>query len=157
MHTLGEGGTLLERGEQVAAAPRLKVGVVVFQRSADGRLRYLLLQRPRKVGGGWGVVTGSVDPWESVRQAAEREAREETGIEDFVAVIDLEYTHAFQQRGHTYQEPYFAIQVPPHSEVRLSYEHVAYRWATLEEALPLLRWPHWADVLRLTEQKAGAT
>lgn len=138
----------------MAAAPRLKVGVVVFQRSADGRLRYLLLQRHQKMGGWWGVVTGSVEPGESVRQAAEREAREETGVKDFVTVIDLEYTHTFQQRGHTYQEPYFAIQVLPQSEVRLSNEHVAYRWATLEEALPLLRWSHWAEVLRLTEQKA---
>lgn len=150
------GRPLLDGKVSVADAVRLKVGVVVFQRGADRRLYYLLLQRPQKVGGWWGVVTGSVEQGETVRQAAERETQEETGVRDFLAVIDLDYTHTFRKRGHTYQEPYFAIEVPPGSTTRLSDEHVAYRWATLEDALPLLRWPHWATVLRLTQQKATA-
>lgn len=136
----------------MAQEPGLKVGVVVFQRGPDRRPRYLLLQRPPEQGGWWGVVTGSVEQGESLSQAAIREAQEETGITDFRAVMSLGYIHTFHSRGQTFQEHYYAIEVSPESTVRLSYEHVAYRWATLEEALPLLRWPHWAEVLRLTDQ-----
>jgi lipoyl(octanoyl) transferase len=139
----------------MASAPALKVGVVVFHRRDDGRLRYLLLRRPPQRGGWWGVITGAVEPGESAREAAERETREESGIERFLAVLDMDYIHTFQKGGRTIREPYFAIRVPPDSPVRLSEEHVAYRWATLEEAVPFLHWPHWAHVLRLVEGRAS--
>ncbi|GBD11987.1 Dihydroneopterin triphosphate diphosphatase [bacterium HR23] len=135
----------------------LKVGVVVFRREADGRLRYLLLQRPQRQGGWWAVVTGSAERGESAEQAARRETQEETGIITFLRVIDLAYTHTFRSRGRTYQEPYFAIEVPPDSPVRLSYEHVAYQWTTADEAIRLLHWPHWREVVRRTEQMAAQT
>ncbi|MCS7206445.1 MAG: NUDIX domain-containing protein [Dehalococcoidia bacterium] len=139
-----------------AGAGARKVGVVVFQRSVEGGLRYLLLQRPARKGGWWTLITGSVEAGETFAQAACRETREETGIETFLTMVDLGYTHTFHARGRTYIEPYFALEVPAQSTVRLSFEHVAYRWATLEEAVGLVHWPHWAEVLRLTAQRVAS-
>lgn len=70
------------------SAPLLGVGIVV----ADGA-RVLLIQRGNEpMRGLWTLPGGLVDTGEPVREAARREAREETGLEvevgDLVEVVD---------------------------------------------------------------------
>ena len=53
----------------------------------------LVLQRTPERGGFWQLVTGRVEPGESVEAAARRELLEETGLD--LPVAPLGYAHAF--------------------------------------------------------------
>ncbi len=62
-------------------SPRLAVGAVVVDRSADGPPRVLLVKRARPpLAGHWSLPGGSVEPGELLAQAVAREVREETGL-----------------------------------------------------------------------------
>lgn len=68
-------------------------GVVV--RGADGATRVLLIRDPYE---NWGLPKGHVEPGEAARDAAVREVREETGlddvvVEDEIATIDWYFRH----------------------------------------------------------------
>ncbi len=107
----------------------------------DGRGRLLLLRRTPERGGFWQILTGRCEAGESPLQTAAREVHEETGFSPTLAELrDLDYTHAFalQLPGapRFARESAFALQVS--GDPRLSGEHDAFRWCTLEEALPLL-------------------
>ena len=112
----------------------------------DGRGRLLLLRRVPARGGFWQILTGRCEPGESPLQTAAREIFEETGFTPALeALRDLDYTHAFALRlpdaappaaPRFARETAYALQVE--GDPRLSAEHDAFRWCTLEEALPLL-------------------
>jgi lipoyl(octanoyl) transferase len=115
-----------------APAPRQTVSVVVTR--ADGRV--LLLERTAERGGFWQPVTGRVEAGESPHEAAQRELREETGLE--VAVQPLGYEHVFALRDvrppDLVRETAFTARA--NSEIRIDPgEHVAMGWFTREEAI----------------------
>ena len=69
-----DGGAAAHAGTQGPTAIKLGVGVAI--RDAAGRL----LLEQRSDNGRWGLPGGRIEPGESVRDAAVREVREETGL-----------------------------------------------------------------------------
>jgi lipoyl(octanoyl) transferase len=118
--------------------PALQTVSAVLTRD-DGRV--LLMQRTPERGGFWQILTGRLEPGENPHAAAAREIHEETGFNPGLREIrSLGYDHSFALGDRVppffIHETAFAARVS--SEPLLSNEHMAYQWATPEEALKLL-------------------
>jgi 8-oxo-dGTP pyrophosphatase MutT (NUDIX family) len=103
----------------------------VFVQNISGQL--LLLQRsetdPRRPLQ-WDLPGGMVEQNEFVEQAAARETFEEAGLKIDPLQLKLVYTQSI-----TYDD---STGVTTSDGVTLSYEHSAYQWASIEEALQIL-------------------
>ncbi len=125
----------------------VSVLVVIFARDTG---RVLMLQR-RDDHGFWQSVTGSLEPGETLAQAAAREVAEELAIdicgeglqlEDCQRQIEFEIFPHFRHRyapGITHnREHWFRLALPAERMPLLS-EHLAARWLIAEEAAALTK------------------
>ena len=108
----------------------------------DGALRFLLLKRNKNklYEHLWQGVAGKIEGNETASEAAIRELREETGLEPvrmFVADHVSRFYESHQDRINLV--PVFGIEVDS-VEVKLSEEHVDYKWVDIYEALDTLVW-----------------
>jgi lipoyl(octanoyl) transferase len=128
-------GDVWESEVSELAVERRTVSVAITR--ADGRV--LLLKRTPSGGGFWQILTGTMEPGESLLQTAAREVSEETGFSG--ELRELNYSHSFALGDSGLpplfaHETAFALQV--FGEPKLSDEHVEYRWCTPQEAAALL-------------------
>ena len=115
-----------------APEPRRTISVVVTR--DDGKV--LLLQRTPERGGFWQPVTGKVEAGESPAQAAQRELREETGLQSVVAPLGYEHVFAFGEAVPPCLIRETAFSARESEAVRLDpTEHVVLGWFTREEAM----------------------
>ncbi|TLX95097.1 MAG: NUDIX domain-containing protein [Thaumarchaeota archaeon] len=109
-------------------------GAVLFN-DIGGARKYLLLKYPA---GHWDFPKGNVEKGESEGQTVLREVNEETGLDD-VKLIDgfrrrIEYFYR-RERKPVHKEVVFLLAETKKDDVKLSFEHQAYRWFTFQEAL----------------------
>jgi dATP pyrophosphohydrolase len=136
----------------------VEVAVFVTRKSSS---EVLLVHRSPKQGGYWHVVAGGVEPGESVREAAKRELREETGlVADAVAGVEaVEYVYPLTEEPAGRRNEYdpsvaevkvtcFQVIAPEEWEPNLDWEHDAHRWCDPGEAFTTLHWPATAQALR---------
>jgi bis(5'-nucleosidyl)-tetraphosphatase len=116
----------------------LSAGVVLIRHEPDG-CRYLLLRAYRY----WDFPKGIVQPGEDPLQAARREVREETGLEELVFRWGEDYRET-PPYGRDKVARYYVAQAA-HGEVSLPLsvelgrpEHNEFRWTTHSEARMLL-------------------
>jgi bis(5'-nucleosidyl)-tetraphosphatase len=126
-------------------------GAVIYRISEDGTYRFLLLQpAPGKP---WGFPKGKLHRDENEEEAARREIAEETGLQSVELDATFRYViHYLYRRGRLLVEKdvtYFLVRVDT-SDVQLSWEHVAYRWATLEDSLDLVVFENARETLQRT-------
>ncbi|MCW4020338.1 MAG: NUDIX domain-containing protein [Candidatus Bathyarchaeota archaeon] len=118
-------------------------GIIVFRRYLGERL-YLLLHYHFR-GDYWDFPRGNVKEGETPRQAALRETGEETGISEgklrFVEGFEENANWLYRSRGQTVHKrvTYFLAETGREG-VRLSEEHVGFRWLNFRDALRLLRY-----------------
>lgn len=117
---------------------RLKALVWIVRPGKGGTLEVLLLERPGRRGGGEHPVTGKADKGESPEACAEREAFEETGLKG--ELVDLEISHRYKGEKGRFEEHAFLLKAERKAEPELSSEHVAFRWATPDEARAAMHW-----------------
>ena len=108
----------------------------------DGGLRFLLLKRNKDklYEHLWQGVAGKIEGNETASEAAIRELKEETGLEPirmFVADYVSRFYESHQDRINLV--PVFGIEVDS-VEVKLSEEHVDYKWVDIYEPLDTLVW-----------------
>ncbi len=132
--------------------PSVTVDVVIFTLQDDD-LRVLLIKRKHPpFAGMWAIPGGFIDMHESPEEAALRELREETGVED----VYLEQLYTFGEpgrdpRGWVITIAYFAL-VPAHTvRPRAGDDAAAARWWSMY-ALPPLAFDH-ADILAYALQR----
>ncbi len=133
-------------GETPAKAPLVlekSAGAVVFYRGAA--LEYLLIFSTY-----WEYPKGLVEPDETETEAAQREVREETGLEVQLVPGFREELNYFYRRGGNLikkQVVYFLDEAANHN-VQVSWEHREAKWLTYEAALAGLKYENAREVLR---------
>ncbi len=138
------------------------VSVLVLVHTAD--LQVLLLERADRAGF-WQSVTGSQDADETLRQTAQRELAEETGIvTDVATLIDWQRENCYEIYAHwrsryapgvTHNtEHVFSLELPSVQDVVLApREHLDYQWLPWREAAELVFSSSNAEVIRELPQR----
>ena len=126
-------------------------GAVIFKRSKDG-IKYLLLHYEA---GHWDFPKGNQEKNETEKQAALREIKEETGIED------VEFVNGFREvikyfykkdKETIFKEVVFFLAQSAKEHVKLSFEHIGYAWMSYEHAYKKLTYNNSKDLLRKANQ-----
>jgi 8-oxo-dGTP pyrophosphatase MutT (NUDIX family) len=136
---IGDNGAVAETTQPVEAAPRrFSAGVVVARPGAEG-WRYLLLRAFRN----WDFPKGRVEPGEDPRQAAVREAREESALDD----LEFRWGEAWRETGpyaggkvaryYVACSPAGRVYLPVSPELGRP-EHQEFRWVDGAQARALL-------------------
>ncbi|MBT9141645.1 MAG: RNA pyrophosphohydrolase [Dehalococcoidia bacterium] len=110
-------------------------------------LKYLLLKRNRKLGGYWQPVTGFIEESEKNREAALREISEETGLENYVRLIDINHVFCFEMHGIPHSVSVLAMEVAEPPAISISSEHTDHQWLPYQEARRTLYWDNNVAIL----------
>lgn len=108
-------------------------GIVLF-REDDTKKMFLLLHYPS---GHWDFVKGRIEKNEQERQAAIREAKEETGITDieFIDGFEEKISYSYQYDGKLIRkEVVFFLAKTKTQEITLSNEHLDHAWLEFDDA-----------------------
>ncbi|MEM7819888.1 MAG: NUDIX domain-containing protein [Candidatus Aenigmatarchaeota archaeon] len=120
-------------------------GAVVFRRNK--LIHYLLLHYGA---GHWEFVKGNIEKGESEKETVLRELKEETGIED-VKFIDnfKEKIKYFYKRDNQLvsKEVIFYLVETKTKDVKLSYEHIGFKWLPFNEAIKLVTFENAKKIL----------
>ena len=109
-------------------------GIVLF-RQENGTNKFLLLHYPS---GHWDFVKGKMEPGESTRETAVREAKEETGISDISFLKDFEewIEYDFQFRGElVHKKVVFFLAETKTRQIKISSEHLGFTWVDYDAAV----------------------
>ncbi len=135
-------------------------GAVVFCRSVEGKIEYLLIKHGPD--GNWGFSKGLIEKGEKLEETALREVKEETGLADielldgFKETIRIFFKVKFEyqlERGMKIGETvlkfitYFLAESKS-KEVKLSFEHSDFLWLEFEAALEKLKFKTDKEILK---------
>lgn len=117
-----------------------QVEIIIFK-IVNNEIIFLLLKRNPQRGGFWQPVTGGVESGEDLLQAVNRELKEETGITEYVRIIEDVYYFEFTTKEYgVLKEHVFAVEIDLNTDIFISPEHTESRWCALEQALQLLKY-----------------
>ena len=127
-------------------------GFVVYRRKRDGRRVYLVLN----YGKHWDFPKGHLKRGETDIQAAVRELEEETGLDEPVAAdgfeFRLRYFFKHKKKGLVDKTVVFFIARVKTSRVRLSDEHIGYKYLSASAAKKRLTYASARHLLELAEE-----
>jgi bis(5'-nucleosidyl)-tetraphosphatase len=129
----------------------LSAGIVPYYKK---RKQYLILHYEE---GHWDFPKGHVEENENEEKAAIRELEEETGIKDveivkgFKEKISYYFRAKYRNNELVYKEVLFFIGLVKKKSVKLSYEHIGYRWLNYKEAREALTYENSKKLLDKAE------
>ena len=118
-------------------------GGVVWRRDDDGRVRVLLVHRPRY--DDWSLPKGKLDSGESARDAALREVLEETGLRCKAArrLADVRY---HDRKGRPKRVRYWEM-TPVGGKFRPNHEVDEVRWVPVDDVASIVSYPRDAQIV----------
>ncbi len=109
---------------------------IIYYVDKHGVRNYLAIKRCLEDGGFWQPVTGTLESGENLEDCLFREIEEEIGLskKDVISVSNCIYHFTWTKKiiGEV-NEYVFAVEVQSEFQVKLSTEHVEYRWGKKEE------------------------
>ena len=120
--------------------------------------KFLLLHYPS---GQWGFPKGHVEEGETELEAAKRELKEETGLSANVLFgfkMEISFFYKNKKEGKlSHKRVIYFVGITNETEVKLSYEHDAYKWVNYEEALKTITYKDERQVLERATEFLEAT
>ena len=126
-------------------------GAVIFH--DDSKKEFLLLHYES---GHWDYVKGHIENDESEIRTLIRETEEETGIkEEDIKIIDgfkekIEYFYRHEGKV-VKKEVVFYLARSKTKDVKISHEHIGYKWLSYDEALNQLTFKNAKDILKKSD------
>lgn len=129
------------------------VAIIVFRKENDFRFLLLWKKASNHYKEAWEFPKGNVDKGENEMQTVVRELQEETGLnEKDLQFYDFHDKVSFFYRNENQElikkEVSFVMARTIKSEIKISFEHNAYRWAPYLEAFDLLTAKNNKEILR---------
>jgi len=112
-------------------------------RGKKGKTEYLMLKRSAKVvfPGMWQCVVGTLDPGEEILKGMKREIKEETGlVPRKIWWLESSVVAYRPKMDRLLPVAFFTGEVGSEEKIKLSDEHVAFKWVSFLTALKMLRW-----------------
>ena len=125
-------------------------GAVIFRKNK--KIYYLLLHHQA---GHWDFPKGIIEKGEKLKETAKREVKEETGIEDikFIEGFQEWIKYFFKLKGKAiFKIVTFLLAETKEKEVKISWEHIDYKWLPHKEALEQLTFGNTKEILQRAHQ-----
>ncbi len=125
-------------------------GIVLFKE--DKQREYLLLEYSPDH---WDFSKGNVEKGETEIEAATRELKEETGIDDVKIIEGLKesISYFFRRGGNTINKTVtFFLGKTEKKEVKISWEHKGFIWLNFNDALQKITFNNSKQILRNAEE-----
>jgi bis(5'-nucleosidyl)-tetraphosphatase len=119
------------------------VGIVLYSGNEFLLLKY--------IPGHWSFVKGKTEGKETREETARRELEEETGMDAVHLAKDFEgkESYFFRSKGKTiYKEVHYFLGESQVKDVKLSDEHLDYKWLKYEEAMSLVTFKETKNILK---------
>jgi bis(5'-nucleosidyl)-tetraphosphatase len=126
-------------------------GAIIY-RKEDSKAKYLTLLYGA---GHWDYVKGNVEPDEEEEETVLREAEEEAGLMDLKLIRGFKerLSYFYKSGGKTIsKEVVFYLGETQTKDVKLSFEHKAYKWLELDKALKQVTYKNSRDVLKKADK-----
>lgn len=122
-------------------------GAVIF-RKENKKIYYLLLHYQW---GHWDFPKGNIEKGEELKDTVKREVREETGIEniEFIPGFKENIKYFFKLKGKTiFKIVTFLLAETKEKEIKISREHVGFKWLPFKEAFDQLTFKNAKEILK---------
>lgn len=128
-------------------------GAIIF-RKEDGKIYYLLLNysaigKVEKTY--WGFPKGRIEKGEKEIETVKREIEEETGIKDIQLIKGFKEREKYFFKFHgknILKFVTFYLAETKTKEIKLSFEHVGYKWLIYEKAVKQLTFQNAKEILK---------
>lgn len=127
-------------------------GAVIFRKDKENR--FLLLNYSYKASF-WDFPKGNIEKDESETDTIKREVEEETGIKKIYIIPDFmeKISYVYKREGETvFKEVVFYLAETKEKKVKLSKEHIGFKWLDYEEALETLTYPAAKNILKKADE-----
>lgn len=132
----------------------IQIEAILFRRR-NSKIEYLIVKRILERDGFWQPITGGVEQGETKIEALKREIKEETGIENFVRIIEDVYYFELSTSLHEKEYVYGVGVLTTEKIVLDKREHSEFRWCSFQEAFGLLKWEGNKEALRRLSEILG--
>jgi len=122
-------------------------GAVIF-RKEKGKIYYLLLHYQA---GHWDFPKGNIEKGEKEEAAARRETKEETGIGNTEFTSGFKETIKYfyrREKENIFKIVIFFLAQTKTKNVKISWEHVGYKWLPYKEALERVTFKNAKEILK---------
>lgn len=132
----------------------LSAGAIIFFRQSN-KIYYLLLRYPRLSAKSkkqyWGFAKGGIEEGETVTETVQREIKEETsltGIKLLPGFKEEEKYYFFRSGRKIFKKVIFLLAEADTKKVRISEEHLDYKWLDYQNSLKQLTYDNARNILK---------
>ncbi len=128
-------------------------GAIIFRRE-NNTIKYLLLHYPSSSKSKkeyWDLPKGHIEKGEGLEDTVRREVEEETGLKDIRIVDGFKETikYFFRAEGkNIFKIVVFYLAETKNEEIKISYEHIGYKWLPYEGAFIQLTHKNAKEILK---------